>query len=169
MIKSKGTCVAKITKVFGFKGAVCLEPLTDIKERLYDAKVFFLDEDCTNTLEVDKIEGDWHHLHVFFKGYDCEEKSRNLIGKYLYLTKIDSKDLLENQIFFYEILEYNIEYLPNKFSLANDIYTFNSMIFISLILEGKEYLIPFNKDFIEKIDKEKHIIKIKRFDQIVGN
>jgi 16S rRNA processing protein RimM len=169
LLEPKGTCVAKVTKFFGFNGAVCLEPLTDIKERIYKADYFFLDEQCTKSLEVEKIEGDWYHLHIFFKGYDSEEKSKDLIGKYLYLKRIDSKILDDDQIFYYEILEYQIEYLPGKFCLAKELYVATNFIYISILVDEKEYLIPFVKDFIEKIDKENHIIKIKRFEQIAPN
>jgi 16S rRNA processing protein RimM len=169
LVEPKGTCVAKITKFFGLNGAVCLEPLTDIKERIYKANHFFLDEQCSESLNVEKIEGDWYHLHAIFKGFDTQEKSKNLIGKYLYLERIDSKILQDNEIFHYEILEYHIEYLPDKFCFAKELYISNNLIYISILVDEKEYLIPFVKDFIEKIDKENHIIKIKRFDQIVGN
>lgn len=165
----KVTSVARITKIFGLKGAVCLEPLTDLKDRIYKTTEFFLDENCTKKLEVEKIEGDWFHLHVFFKYYDSIDKSKNLVGKLLYLPRIDSKILNENELFYYNLLEYKIEYSKDKYTKASNIYIANQFIYISLIIEEKEYLVPFTVNFIEKIDKENHIIKLQRFESIEPN
>lgn len=165
----KVTSVARITKVFGLKGAVCLEPLTDLEDRIYKSTEFFIDENCTKKLEVEKIEGDWFHLHVFFKNYNSIEKSKNLVGKLLYLPRIDSKILKENELFYYDLLEYKIEYLKDKYINASDIYIANKLIYLSLIIGDKEYLVPFTNNFIERIDKENHIIKLQRFESIEPN
>lgn len=169
MSEVKSSCVAKITRLVGLKGAVFLKILTDLPDRIYKSKEFFIDKECKNRLEVEKVEGDLYHLRVYFKNYDSPEKSRDLIGNYLYLPRIDSKNLNANELFFYEILEYTIEYLPDKFTKASDIYISGNFIYISIVLDKKEYLVPFNSNFIEKIDKEKAKIVLKRFENIEPN
>lgn len=169
MSEYKGVCVAKIIKLFGLDGAVVIEPLTDIKERIYKSKDFFLDEDCNEKIEVEKIEGDWYHLHIFFKKYKNIDESRCLVGKFLFLPRTESFDIEENELFYYQIFEYKIEYLPDNFTYASDIYFSNNLLYISIKIDNKEFLIPFVKDFIDKIDKENHIIKLKRFELIQPN
>lgn len=169
MYSLKGVVVAKITKVFGLKGAVCLNALTDLKDRIYNTKEFYLDESCNSKIIVEKIEGDWNHLHVFFKDYDSIEKSNNLIGKNLFLPSIDSTVLENNQIFYHDLFNYKIEYIIDKFTQISDIYISNEMVYLSIILNKKEYIVPFNSDFIDQIDKINKIVKLKRFDLIEGN
>lgn len=169
MSEVKSSCVAKITRLVGLKGAVFVEAITDFKDRIYKSKEFFLDSECSKKLEVEKIEGDISHLHIYFKNYDNPEKSKNLIGNYLYLPRLDSNTLGDNELFFYEIFEYNIEYLPDKFTKASDIYTSGNFIYISIVIDEKEYLVPFDSNFIEKIDKENYKIVLKRFETIEPN
>gem|GEM_PF-1212146 len=165
----KGVLVAKITRSFGLSGGVCLQALTDIKQRIYDSKEFYLNVDCTEKIIVEKIEGDWDHLHLFFKGYDNLNKTRNLIGKFLYLPKEDSLKLNDNELFYYELLMYKIEYSQGKKTFANDIYISNEIVYLSIIIDNKEYLVPFLSPFVEFIDKENKLIKLQRFDLIEGN
>ncbi len=169
MSNLKAIVIAKINKVIGLKGAVGLIPFTDIKDRIYKSKEFFLDENCSEILIVEKIEGDWSHLLCYFKNYDDIDKSKKLIGKFLYLPRIDKIILKDNELFYYELLEFKIEYLKGFFTYAKDIYISNEFIYLSLIIEEKEYIVPFSTNFIKSIDKENRVIELDKFELIEGN
>lgn len=170
---SNSCIVAKITRVFGLKGAVAIQTISSIEKRIESAEYFYLDENLTEKIYVENIIGEKNNIRIHFKGYDSIEKSKALIGRILYLEREESlsiSGLSDFDLFYYEILDYEIEYLPFRFCKVSEIFENGSgLVYLSLIIENKEYLVPFSKDFIEKIDKNEKKIVLKRFETIEPN
>jgi len=170
---SNSCIVAKITKIFGLNGAVAIQKISSIEKRIESAEYFYLDENLTEKIYVESIIGDKNSLRIHFKGYDSIEKSKALIGRNLYLERQGSLSipgLSDFDLFYYEILDFEIEYLPFRFCKVSEIFENGSgLVYLSLIIENKEYLVPFSKDFIEKIDKKEKKIVLKRFEAIEPN
>ncbi|MBL8007550.1 MAG: 16S rRNA processing protein RimM [Ignavibacteria bacterium] len=161
MDRNNFIAIGKIVKTIGIKGNLKVVYLTDFPERYKTLeKVFLFDEDknvfLTNGKSVyfyftEKKISD-KYINVKFRDYDSIEKSRELINGFIMIEEKDKVKLNEGIYFYHDLTGCEV-YDKGKFiGIVNSVVNYGSGDLFSVKTEIKEILIPFRKEFIEKID-----------------
>ena len=154
--------IGKIVGVHGIKGFVRVQYWCDSAQFFCQFSRFFTDENETNVLYKDSASAHGNVALLKIKGIDTPEAANSLRGTVLYIARQDAK-LPKGKYFLEELIGCSVidnatEKVLGKLSEvsqtgANDVWH---------ISDGeKEYLFPAVKEFIEEIDIDTAVIKIK--------
>jgi len=153
--------IGKIGKPNGIKGFVELR-LNNGVELLFDEiHAFFIEVDNVKVpFIIEKIKFLHNKILVKFENVNSANDAQKFSKKNIW---VEEKYLMTEEIFNY--IDYSIiDVNANNFKVGtvNDVYIQNSMKLLFVINEkGKEILLPFHEDFIEKIDNASKIIYYK--------
>lgn len=156
--------IGKIVNTRGLKGEVKVYSHTDNMDRFTSLKDFYIGKDREKTYKVEKSSIISHNMSVIkIKGFDTIESVQGLIDKYIYVSRDDSYELEDDEMFIADMIGMNAYTVDGNFlgSLvevlqysANDVYVIKSD-------EGKEYLIPATYEIVPEISLEENKMVIK--------
>jgi len=153
--------IAKITKVFGFKGEVGLQPLV----RQYDNYLFNkqlsigLNEKSVKNINIVKTSGS-KKKKLLFSGFKSRDDARLIIGNYIFvhLSIGDPLNMISPKLIGARISDENNEYIGQLISMishpGHDIYV--------VLANNRELLIPVVPEIIKNVNHTNKEIVISK-------
>lgn len=152
--------IGKITSTHGIKGELKIKSNFEYKD-----KVFVIG----NKLIIDNKEYiiKSHRIH---KGFDMvtlnDYKDINevlfLLNKKVYISK--ENDSISDIILDEDLVDFDVVINGKKGVIREVFFASSVNKIIRVLINGKEVLVPFNKEFIKNIDKNKKEVKIELID-----
>jgi 16S rRNA processing protein RimM len=163
-VRSDFYTIGRITKSWGLKGEVVVEPLTDYPERFHNLKkVWVAAEDSEHTpYWIDRVLIRGQRIRLQLKEVANREGADALVGKLVCVTEDEVVQLPKGTHFIDDIIGSSvidergerIGTVTEVWKLpANDVYVVRD--------RGHERLIPAVQSVIEKIDTKKKQIEIR--------
>lgn len=152
-----------ITKIHSFKGEVILFLDTDVPENYYNIEHLFLEINRQLVpffIEKKKVQKA-QSLRVKFEGINTEEDALSITNKKAFLPLAALPKLKDDQFYYHEIIDFTITDSNNE-TVGNVIEVFDNSAnrLISININDKEALIPFNDNHILKVDKPNRTIQL---------
>ena len=163
--KSDCQKIGFIRKTHGVHGELVLEYEPEFEESVVEADRFFIEID--GLLVPFFVAEDGLRFRsaktalVTFDWVDTEKYARRLVGSPVYLFNheiVDEpKEAAISQLLHFRLLDENEKELGN-ISAVDD---YSGNIVFTIDAEGREILVPFNEDFLLKLDEDKKIIQLR--------
>lgn len=152
-----------ITKIHSFKGEVILFLDTDLPENYYNIEHLFLEINrqlvpfFIESKKVQKAQS----LRIKFEGVNTEGDALSITNKKVFLPLTALPELNDDQFYYHEIIDFNITNSNNE-TVGNIIEVIDNSAnrLVSVRINDKEALIPFNDNHILKIDKPNKTIQL---------
>ena len=160
--------IAKVIKTSGFRGDVCLRPLS----RFFDK--YIVEEDLmvgttlddANKIIIEMVNGVGKKRKFKFFGFDSSHTAKKIVGMTIFVkASIDAKiNWISKEILGFKVIDdsgiiigfvNDVMWLPNY-----DAYIIQD--------ENKEYIIPIIPEIIEKVDYKNETIFIKVMDGLLN-
>lgn len=168
--------IGKIISLHGIKGEIKVFPTTDDIKRFDNLKECYIvnsddarDEEFENaekfiTAGVKYIK---NTCILKLNNFDSIEQSTKLIGKNIYVSRENAVELKDDEYYVMDLIGLNVVLDEKIIGTVKDIM--NSKVYSTLVIDcnKKEVLIPLVSDFVEKVDIEKSIIKIKTIEGLL--
>ena len=156
--------IGKILRAWGVKGELLIAPLCqDLKRYSQVEKVFISDSDAKEKpYGIKRIRIFQGKVLLQLEGIDTREKAEELKGKYLEIDKKDVPLLTEGCYYVFDLVNCQVLSLNGKkIGEVKEVLPFPANPVLSVRKGKKEYLIPFVKEVVKKIDREKKKIWIE--------
>lgn len=162
--------VGIISSTHGIKGEVKVFPTTDDAKRFKKLKEVLLDTDKEKLcLEIESVKFFKQFVILKFKNYDNINDIEKYKGKSLFVTRENAVKLKKDEYFIADLI--GIEVISEDDSLkgkltdvtqtgANDVY-------VIMLEDGRELLLPAIKDCILDVDLEKNRMTIHVLDGLL--
>ena len=168
--------IGKIISLHGIKGEVKIFPTTDNIKRFNDLKsLYILTSEDANENEFEDatiyesvgVKYIKNTCILKIKNFDTIEESTKLIGKSIYVKREDAIPLKSDEYYVVDLIGIKAymkdEYIGNVKDVMKSKY-YNLLV---IDYNNKELLVPMVCDYIEDIDIQKSIIKIKTIDGLI--
>lgn len=151
--------IGKIVKPHGIKGEIRIKSNIDYKEEVFKIGNQILIEDKEYKIKTYRRHKDYEMITL--EGYNNINDILSLLKKKVYInrTYLDKKIVLDS-----DLLNYKVSINKEIGTIKEIFLASKTNKIIRININNKEVLIPYNKEFIEKIDQENKIIYIKLID-----
>ena len=156
--------IGKILRAWGVKGELLIAPFCeDLKRYSQVEKVFISDADAKEKpYRIKRSRIFQGEILLQLEGIDNRTKAERLKGKYLEIDKKDVPLLTEGCYYVFDLVNCQILTLKGKkIGEVMEILLFPANPVLSVRKGKEEYLIPFVKEVVKKIDLEKRVIWIE--------
>ena len=156
--------IGKILRAWGVGGELLIAPLCeDLKRYSQVEKVFISDSDAKEKpYGIKRSRIFQGKVLLQLEGIDTRTKAEGLKGKYLEIDKNDVPLLTEGCYYVFDLVNCQILTLKGKkIGEVMEILLFPANPVLSVRKGKEEYLIPFVKEVVKKIDLEKRVIWIE--------
>lgn len=168
--------IGKIISLHGIKGEVKVFPTTDDVKRFDSLKEFYItnSEDANDSefsnASVYESEGTKYIKNTCIlkvKGFESIEDSTKLVSKNIYVKRSNAIGLKDNEYFVVDLIGTRA-YLGNKLlGSVKDIMKTKANGILIIDYDGKDLLVPLVEDFIESVDINNSIIRIKTIEGLI--
>ena len=168
--------IGKIISLHGIKGEVKVFPTTDNIKRFDDLKKFYI----VSSEDADDSEFENEEIYVSegvkyikntcilkINGLDTIEDSTKLIGKNIYIDRASAINLDENEYFIVDLIGLKCYVNSDYIGVVKDIMKTKVNSILVIDDKKKDLLVPMISDFIEQIDLNDSIIKIKTIEGLI--
>ena len=160
--------IAKVTKTSGFKGDVCLRPLSRffdeyiIEENLMIGSTF----DHVNKINIEMVNGVGKKRKFKFFGFDSSHSAKKILGMTIFVqAPLDAKiNWISKEILGFKV----IDELGNNIGRVNDVMWLPNYDAYVINDEFKEYIVPIIPEIIEKFDYNNRKIIINVLDGLLN-
>ena len=168
--------IGKIISLHGIKGEIKVFPTTDDIKRFDDLNECYIvnsddakDEEFENAeiFTADGVKYIKNTCILKFKNFDSIEQSTKLIGKNIYVSRENAVGLKDNEYYVMDLIGLDVGLDEKVIGTVKDVMSSKAYSTLVIDCNKKEVLIPLVSDFIEKIDTEKSIIKIKTIEGLL--
>jgi 16S rRNA processing protein RimM len=158
--------IAKITSVHDKEGYLKTEIYSDYPERFEKLKTVFIDFwGDKKKFIVEKVKKHKNSFLIKFLNFYSERETGILVGREIYIDEKLKVELPENNYFVHDLIgstvllnDENVGIVKDVINTpANDVLLLNDK-------DGKEILVPFVLAYIDAIDSETKLIKLKDLD-----
>jgi 16S rRNA processing protein RimM len=156
--------IGKILRSWGVKGELLIAPLCeDLKRYSQVEKVFILETDAKEKpYRIKRSRIFQGKVLLQLEGIDNRTKAEGLKGKYLEIDKKDVPLLTEGCYYVFDLVNCQVLNLNGrKIGEVMEVLLFPAHPVLSVKKGKKEYLIPFVKEVVKKIDRGKRVIWIE--------
>ena len=158
--------IAKTTSANNKDGFVKIETYSDFPERFENLKEVFLDFWGDKKLFI--VESVKKHKNYFlfkFRNFNSGREIKALIGREIYIDGKSKVTLPENNYFVHDLIGSKVLIKEEQVGVVKDvIHTAANDVIVMDVVNGKEILVPFVLAYINEIDSEKKIIRLKELD-----
>ena len=164
MTKEECFYLGRIVSKFSFKGEVLIKLDTDEPESYLEMESVFVDYDNNLVpffIEKSSLQKS-NLLRAKFEEVDSEEDAEDLLKCDLYLPLNLLPELNEDQFYFHEIIGFTVE--DENYGTVGTLTGVNdttAQALFEIEKEGKQILIPMNDEFLQKVDKQNKVIRVK--------
>lgn len=152
-----------LTKPFGLKGGLCAFFDSDHPENYLSLSDVFLDldgEKIPYAISELTYRGNGQFI-LYFKDIPPEEV-RDYVGVELYLPLSVLPELPDDRFYFHEVIGFKvIDVQYGEVGTCTSFLEISNNPLMSVDAAGKEVLIPANRQFIDKVDRENRILFVK--------
>lgn len=164
--------IGTIVKTIGIKGNLKIIPHTDFPDRFYKLKKLFLYSEKEDKFFVNKFNGDKgfllseckvldRYINVKFEGYNDINDSLELVNLNTVIDEKDRLKLEEGKYYFYELIDSEIYDKGSHIGKLISVVNYGSGDLFNVKYKDKEILIPYNNEFVKKIDAENKRIDVE--------
>lgn len=168
--------IGKIISLHGIKGEIKIFPTTDDVKRFDNLKKFYIqkDDDATDetfdgatVYESQGVKYIKNTCILKIKGYDKIEDSNKFVGSNIYVDRSDAVELKNNEYYIVDLI--GLKCYKDDVLIGNvkDVMKTKANSIIVVDYNKKDLLIPMVSDFIEDIDIDNSIIKIKTIEGLI--
>ena len=162
--------IGVIGKVHGLSGEVRFFPLTNVPEIIENLDEVFLyseKKDRGFFLKIESMRIGPKSLLVKFEEFDDRESSRILEGFKVYIKREELPDLEEDEYYFEEIYDCEVYEEGKDIGKVVDIIeTGSNWVLVVKNEEGEEKLVPMIRDYVEDVDVEDKVIRVRKMEWI---
>lgn len=155
--------IAKIDSVYGKNGFVKIFSYSDFPERFAGLEKVYIDFfDEKKVFSVEKVDYIKNFIALKFKNFNNDKDVQILIGKEVFVESSEAVELPENYYFIHDLVGCAVIKDDIHYGIVKDVLNnpANSVYVIEDV-NGLEVLIPAVEAFIDDIDVENKIIKLK--------
>ncbi len=161
--------IGRILSPHGVKGYVKVKPFTDFLERFKAG--YLIKIKSSNSIFEFLIEDSFFHKEFVclkLENIKSYEEALNLKGKEIVIYENELKELDKDSYYIHDLIGLSVvDQFDNVLGTIKDVYQFISNDAYEIELSnGKKILYPALKEFIDFIDLEKKIMRIKNFEGI---
>ncbi|MCT4581578.1 MAG: ribosome maturation factor RimM [Flavobacteriales bacterium] len=153
-----------ITKIHSFKGEVILFLDTDRPQNYYNIEHLFLEINKQLVpffIEKRKVQKT-QSLRVKFEGINTEDEALSITNKKAFLPLSSLPQLNDDQFYYHEIIGFTITDAQNKVvGQIIEVIDNSANRLVSVSINNKEALLPFNDNHILKVDKPNQTIQLE--------
>ncbi len=146
------------------KGEVVVNPDTFDVNRYFILKSVFVgrSEDNAGLLSVESVRIQKERPIIKFTSIDSRDDAEKLVGRILYVDEANRIELPEGFYFIHDILGMQVYTVDEKYiGEVKDVLSLPAHNVYVVSYKEKEVMIPAVDEFIDLIDEEKKIIRIK--------
>lgn len=161
--------IGVISKVHGLRGEVRFVLFTNVPEIIVNLDEVFLYSEEKQRGFFLKIEGmrlGPKTLLLKFEEFDTREDAETLEGFKVYIKRSELPKLEEGEYYYEQIFDCQVFEEGEDIGRVVDIIETGSNEVLVVEKEGKETLVPFIKDYVEEVDLDSKIIKIRKMEWI---
>jgi 16S rRNA processing protein RimM len=157
--------IGRIVGTHGVKGALKIKPFTDFLERFSKSEILCI-EIGDGLFERFQIESSYKHktwLIVKFENLNSPNHVKQLIGKNIVITESDLNVLESGSYYIHDLIGLRIlDEMENLRGEITDVFQLSSNDVYEVVDEnGKKFLIPAVKDFIDEVNLDFGFMKLK--------
>ena len=168
--KNEWLVVGLITSSYGINGQVKVKSLSDFEERFLKPGKRWLQKEDETPLEIELTSGfkqpGKETFIIKFEGISTRNHAEQLRKSKILVKTYELPKLTKDEFHLIELLNLQVKTLENEelkiigkvINLENET---NNLLVIELFKNQKKVLIPFVKEIVPLIDKEKNFILIK--------
>lgn len=155
--------VGVIVNTHGLQGTVKVKSITDFKEERYAVGntlyILFKRDYIPVTVRTYKTVKNLEHIN--FKEFNHINHCEKYKGSKLFISSDKIHDLEEDEFYFGELFDMNVIVDGKQIGTIKDVREMprGELLVISQP-QGKDLLVPFNKEFIKHVDKDKRQIEL---------
>ncbi|HMQ67393.1 MAG TPA: ribosome maturation factor RimM [Ignavibacteria bacterium] len=164
--------IGTIVKTIGIKGNLKIIPHTDFPDRFYKLKKLFLYNEKEEKFFVNKFNGDKgfilseckvldRYINIKFEGYNDINDSQELVNLNTVIDEKDRIKLDEGKYYFYELIGSDIYDRGELIGKLISVVNYGSGDLFNVKSGTGEILIPYNNEFVKKIDIENKRIDVE--------
>ncbi len=145
--------IARIRKVWGKRGEVAAEVLTDFPERFQPGVELLLCE--RGSRQWLPLEGAWFHkglLNLKFRGFDNISAAETLVGREIQIPLSDRKPLGPGQVYVSDLVGCLVLENGKSLGRVEAVEETGAAPLLQVTTPGGELLIPFAEDICTKVD-----------------
>ena len=166
--------IAKLGKAVGLKGQQKLHIDSDFPEQFKKNSLFYTDKNQKLTIETYNNKNNT----IKFVGIDTIDDAKKLTNKQLFVSQEDTRkicNLSEKQFFWFDIIGCNIIENGEILGKITDIQRMPLSDYLEIETDknlrennySNSFLLPYIDDYIEKVEIENKIIKVKNAKEIL--
>ena len=168
--------IGKIISLHGIKGEVKIFPTTDDVKRFDELKEFYIlkDEDAEDeafndaeTYEPQGVKYIKNTCILKIKGFDKIEDSNKFVGSNIYVDRTNAVELKNNEYYIVDLIGLKCYKDDTLIGNVKDIMKTKANSILVVDYNKKDLLIPMVSDFIENVDIDNSIIKIKTIEGLI--
>lgn len=153
--------IGKIVNTHGIKGELRLLSKFPYKDKVFVNKMpIYIDKEVKEIINTYRKHKNFDMITL--EGYNNINEVLKYKNKYVYVNKGDIK--LDNNYLDEDLIGLSIIYKNKKVGLLTEIERYDKTSLLKVNDNDKYYLIPYNKELIEKIDINNKEIYIKDID-----
>jgi 16S rRNA processing protein RimM len=156
--------VGRIEKVFGIKGEVIVDPMTDSPGRFRTLKKIFVGADGGNVQEslIERVSVEPRGVRVKLRGIETRAAAKQIVGSVLFVDESSRLRLPKGRFFVHQlvglaVVDQNgrtLGRLKEVMKLpAQDVYVID--------MDGRDIMLPAVKEFVTDIDVNGGMIRVK--------
>ena len=172
---SQRIAIGRVRKPFGLKGQFYADAFGKALEMLRSPKKVFCGSDEASTVSITLVEIRETPRGFLgrFEGSETVEDAERFRGMYMFLEKSELPGLRSNEYYHFELegMAVVTEQIDKPVGVVVEMQSFPTTDALVVRKEdGSTILIPMNKDFIKKIDREKGcvVVNASALDAIVA-
>ena len=164
--------IGKIVKTIGIKGNLKIIPLTDFPDRFYKTKNIYLFNEKNSSFYLNKNYGGYDfafseckvfekYINVKIFSFDTIEKSRELINLLVMVNEEERVKLEDGLFYYYDLIDSEIYDNDELIGKLVSVLNYGSGDLFNIKYKDREILIPYNKEFVKKINMKNRRIDVK--------
>jgi 16S rRNA processing protein RimM len=164
--------VGRIVKVFGVRGEVVVQAMTDSPERFRQLRSVLMGAEPGSVCEVQIQDVAVAHrgVRVRIAGIDDRMAAERVVGNFLFVDREHRVRIPRGRFFVHELIGLKVldgDGRPR--GVVRDVLKLPAHDVYVVTHEGHEYMIPAVKEFIREIDVEQGVLKVNMMEGLAGD
>ena len=155
----KLTRIGKIVNTHGIKGEIKILSNFPYKDYVFlKGMTIYIEKDNREVIQSYRRHKNFDMITL--QGYDNINDVLKYKGKMVYVDSADIK-LPNDSYLDEELIGLTVIYENKAHGIIDGIERYNKVVLFSVLYDGKQYLLPYNKEIIDKVDLDSGKIYIK--------
>ena len=155
--------VGKVVKVFGIRGEVVVQPMTDSLERFKKLRTVFVGRDDDNAVasEVEHVRVESRGVRLKFAGTNDRTAAGRFVGSLIFVGEADRVRLARKQYFIHDVIGLTVvDQAGSTIGTVKDVLRMPAQDVYVVATGGRDVMIPAVKEFIISIDLGTRSMKV---------